>query len=118
MYDALTGEHTATLRPCFSPEESEPLFGFGLSVASNGTQTIVGRAQNNGSPTVVNSVFVFEHACFGDCDQNGRINFADLVSILFRFGEEEVCDNCDTVENREIDFDDLISNLARFGPCG
>ena len=55
-------------------------------------------------------------ACPGDCDGSGEVNFNDLVSMLFRFGESSDVD-CDVTNSGDVDFNDLVAGLFRFGPC-
>ncbi|CAE7897707.1 unnamed protein product [Symbiodinium necroappetens] len=57
-----------------------------------------------------------EKICLGDCDGNGSIDFNDLVSMLFVFGQD-TDDGCDADENATVDFNDLVATLFLFGPC-
>jgi len=54
--------------------------------------------------------------CFGDCDGSGTVDFNDLVSMLFVFGQD-TDDACDADENGVVDFNDLVTALFVFGPC-
>jgi len=54
--------------------------------------------------------------CLGDCDASGTVDFNDLVSMLFFFGQN-TGDTCDTDENGTVDFNDLVAALFLFGPC-
>ena len=54
--------------------------------------------------------------CLGDCDNSGTVDFNDLVSMLFVFGQD-TGDGCDTDESGEVNFNDLVSTLFLFGPC-
>jgi len=54
--------------------------------------------------------------CLGDCDDSGSVDFNDLVSMLFVFGQD-TGDACDTDGSGNIDFNDLVFALFMFGPC-
>jgi len=54
--------------------------------------------------------------CLGDCDGNGIVDFNDLVSMLFVFGQN-TGDECDADGNGIVNFNDLVSTLFLFGPC-
>lgn len=54
-------------------------------------------------------------ACPGDCDDSGAVDFNDLTSILFHFGE--VTPACDADDSGTVDFNDLTTALFLFGPC-
>jgi len=54
--------------------------------------------------------------CPGDCDGSGTVDFNDLVSMLFFFGQD-TGDDCDADESGNVDFNDLVSALFVFGPC-
>jgi len=54
--------------------------------------------------------------CFGDCNDNGIVNFDDLVAMLFQFGND-TGDGCDADESGNVDFNDLVATLFLFGPC-
>ena len=66
-------------------------------------------------PTLIVS-FTESSLCLGDCDDNGEVNFNDLVSMLFLFGTDPG-DGCDADENSTVDFNDLVATLFLFGPC-
>ena len=55
--------------------------------------------------------------CAGDCDGSGTVDFADLVSSLFAFGDPNAPIACDTDGNGSVDFADLVAALFAFGPC-
>lgn len=54
--------------------------------------------------------------CQADCDGSGTVDFNDLVSMLFRFGQSADVD-CDVTNSGEVEFNDLVAALFRFGPC-
>jgi len=54
--------------------------------------------------------------CLGDCDASGSVDFNDLVSMLFEFGNN-TGDACDADESGSVDFNDLVAALFVFGPC-
>jgi len=54
--------------------------------------------------------------CLGDCDGSGAVDFNDLVSMLFEFGND-TGDACDADGSGTIDFNDLVAALFAFGPC-
>jgi len=54
--------------------------------------------------------------CLGDCDDNGTVDFNDLIQMLFVFGTDPG-DGCDANEDSTVDFNDLIATLFLFGPC-
>ncbi|MEQ9617283.1 MAG: hypothetical protein RLN60_04535 [Phycisphaerales bacterium] len=53
--------------------------------------------------------------CAGDCDENGTVDFNDLVCTLFEFGTDNPVSDCD--QSGLVDFNDLICALFAFGPC-
>jgi len=55
--------------------------------------------------------------CLGDCDNSGAVNFNDLVSMLFEFGNTAEDSACDCDESGEINFNDLVCALFVFGSC-
>jgi len=55
--------------------------------------------------------------CRGDCDGSGRIDFNDLVAMLFEFGSTDSSSACDADESGTVDFNDLVSALFAFGDC-
>jgi len=55
--------------------------------------------------------------CAGDCDDSGTVDFNDLVSMLFEFGNTD-SGACDADGSGTIDFNDLVTALFVFGPCG
>jgi len=55
--------------------------------------------------------------CLGDCDDSGTINFNDLVSMLFEFGNPTPSDECNADGVGIVDFNDLVATLFLFGPC-
>ncbi len=54
--------------------------------------------------------------CLGDCDASGAVDFNDLVSMLFAFGQD-TGDACDADESGVVDFNDLVAALFVFGAC-
>jgi len=66
---------------------------------------------NNGIPDTCEATL-----CLGDCDKSGAVDFNDLVSMLFVFGQD-TGDACDADESGTVDFNDLVSALFVFGPC-
>lgn len=54
--------------------------------------------------------------CFGDCDGSGTVDFNDLVTMLFEFGNSDY-GACDADLSGTVDFNDLVSALFLFGPC-
>ncbi|MEQ9616526.1 MAG: FG-GAP-like repeat-containing protein [Phycisphaerales bacterium] len=55
--------------------------------------------------------------CAGDCDSSGAVDFNDLVTMLFLFGDELAPAECDADASGGIDFNDLVATLFLFGPC-
>ena len=57
-----------------------------------------------------------ETNCVADVNDNGSVDFADLVQLLSVFGP---CASCveDLDESGSVDFNDLISMLSFWGPC-
>lgn len=53
--------------------------------------------------------------CLGDCDDSGDVDFNDLTSMLFAFGEDTPA--CDADDSGAVDFNDLTTALFLFGPC-
>jgi len=54
--------------------------------------------------------------CTGDCDDSGTVDFNDLVSMLFEFGNTgDLRCNADGIGT--VNFNDLVSALFLFGPC-
>jgi len=54
--------------------------------------------------------------CIGDCDDSGTVDFNDLVSMLFEFGNTDD-GACNADESGVVDFNDLVAALFLFGPC-
>ncbi|CAE7746791.1 grlQ [Symbiodinium necroappetens] len=54
--------------------------------------------------------------CVGDCDESGTVDFNDLVSMLFEFGNMSDA-RCDADESGSVDFNDLVAALFVFGAC-
>jgi len=54
--------------------------------------------------------------CPGDADDNGVVDFDDLLTTLSDFGP---CDGCpsDFDQNGIVDFDDLLTVVSAYGPC-
>ncbi len=54
--------------------------------------------------------------CPGDVDDNGAVEFDDLLAVLSAFG---LCDGCpeDLDGSGAVDFDDLLTVVGGFGPC-
>lgn len=78
-------------------------------------QTIPGAS--TGTPLELTlTASVVSAPCPGDCDGSGTIDFSDLVSILFAFGEP-ADPACDTDGSGAQDFNDLAATLFLFGPC-
>jgi len=67
----------------------------------------------NPSVFTVGPAIVF---CPGDCNDNGIVNFDDLVAMLFQFGNDPG-NGCDADESGNVDFNDLVAALFVFGPC-
>lgn len=67
--------------------------------------------------TVVIHENVTAETCPGDCDGDGTVAFADLVAMLFVFGESDA-GACDADGSGEVDFNDLVAGLFVFGGCG
>lgn len=56
--------------------------------------------------------------CLGDCNGDGVVNFGDLTSILFAFGNPGGSPaGCDANDDGAINFGDLTAALFAFGPC-
>lgn len=56
--------------------------------------------------------------CLGDCNGDGVVNFGDLTSVLFAFGDASGSPaGCDANEDGSINFGDLTATLFQFGPC-
>jgi len=54
--------------------------------------------------------------CAGDCNDSGAVDFNDLVSMLFEFGNDDA-GACDADGSGTVDFNDLVTALFAFGPC-
>lgn len=54
--------------------------------------------------------------CFADVNENGSVDFPDLIQLLSVFGP---CSSCseDLDESGSVDFTDLITMLSVWGPC-
>ena len=59
---------------------------------------------------------VVAEACPGDCNGNGTVDFADLVAMLFQFGND-TDEGCNANGQGNVDFADLVATLFFFGPC-
>ena len=55
--------------------------------------------------------------CAADCDDNGTVEFNDLICMLFEFGNTGADIRIDCDENGAVEFNDLICALFAFGPC-
>ena len=56
--------------------------------------------------------------CFGDCNEDGVVNFGDLTAMLFAFGNPGGSPaGCDANDDGAINFGDLTAALFMFGPC-
>lgn len=55
--------------------------------------------------------------CAGDCDGNGSVNFNDLTSMLFAFGNTGDNPGCDANGDGSVNFNDLTAALFLFGDC-
>lgn len=56
--------------------------------------------------------------CLGDCNGDGQVNFGDLTSMLFAFGDPGAApEACDANDDGSINFGDLTAALFLFGPC-
>ena len=55
-------------------------------------------------------------SCEGDVDNDGFVNFKDMIQVLERWG---ACSNCaeDVDASGAVDFDDLLSLLSFWGDC-
>jgi hypothetical protein len=103
----------------FSASNGMDLDALGLSVAISGPSMIAGAPNSDsfGRGFHSGSIYVFGSLpCTGDCNFDGTVDFSDLVSILFEFGNEDdgVCDSDNT---GSINFNDLTTTLFLFGPC-
>ncbi len=56
------------------------------------------------------------NVCLGDCDGSGTVDFNDLVSMLFQFGNSDD-GACNADQTGRVDFNDLVTALFLFGPC-
>lgn len=56
-------------------------------------------------------------ACPGDCNDDGSVDFSDLTSMLFAFGDPMPNEGCDANADGAVDFGDLTGALFLFGPC-
>lgn len=111
------------------PDFSSPILDFstGLTAFSNPGFQLPGDgvyfwrvfAENVNGQTIATepsrSFTVGNPVCVGDCDNNGVVDFNDLVAALFRFGQSE--EACDADGNGTVEFNDLTATLFRFGPC-
>ncbi|MEQ9616730.1 MAG: hypothetical protein RLN60_01705 [Phycisphaerales bacterium] len=76
-------------------------------------------AINPSTNTIVGPGEVFPagtEPCTGDCDGSGAVDFNDLVTMLFEFGNSAGPD-CDADDSGAVDFNDLVAALFLFGPC-
>lgn len=56
--------------------------------------------------------------CPGDCNGDGVVNFSDLTSMLFAFGDPDGAPaGCDANDDGSVNFGDLTAALFLFGPC-
>jgi hypothetical protein len=56
--------------------------------------------------------------CLGDCNEDGVVDFGDLTSMLFAFGNPGGSPaGCDANEDGSVNFGDLTAALFTFGPC-
>jgi len=94
---------------------------FGAAVAIDGQRILIGALEdNNKNGFDAGAAYVFEQSspvCPGDCDGSGAIDFNDLVSMLFEFGNPMFGDGCDADASGGVDFNDLVAALFLFGPC-
>ena len=59
---------------------------------------------------------VFEQPCPEDLDNNGSVDFNDILSLLAAWGPCGTCDE-DIDDNGTVDFADLLVMLAAYGDC-
>jgi hypothetical protein len=93
---------------------------FGLGVIGLVDQIVV--RWNDGRTTVLTDVPVNQsvtispgEVCTGDCNGSGSVDFDDLISMLFDFGNTPL--RCDLDMSGNVSFDDAVAALMRFGPC-
>jgi len=55
--------------------------------------------------------------CPGDCDDDGSVNFSDLVAMLGEFGTGGTNPGCDADGSGTVNFSDLVATLGLFGDC-
>ncbi|MEQ9616537.1 MAG: VCBS repeat-containing protein [Phycisphaerales bacterium] len=104
---------------------SEPLFVFAGDVDNDGQGDLItvnstsgARSAESGVPAMPIGVVRQSAApCLGDCDGNGVVEFNDLVSMLFEFGNETAPVECDADASGVVEFNDLVTALFAFGPC-
>lgn len=86
-------------------------------VLPDGRQSLVLVSDNNFNPNGQFTQFLAFaiEGCPSDVDGDGEIGFSDLLTIVARFGTDDV--EADVDADGAVDFDDLLSVLAAWGPC-
>jgi len=112
LFDAQTGQQIAKVLP----DDGAAFDHFGASVAISGTIAVISAIYDGDSGDDSGSAHIFGPTCPGDCDLNSRVDFNDLVTMLFKFGND-TGDACDADGSGTVNFNDLVTALFVFGPC-
>ena len=92
----------------------------GTELAVVGDQILVGCYGDDAAANGAGSIYVFDPsgdacACPADLDENGAVDFTDLVTVLAAWGV--VGDPADLDGSGVVDFGDVLALLAQWGPC-
>jgi len=113
FFDSSTGNQIAKLLPGHGGLADR----FGWSVAIEQGVAAIGALNHDGhNGSNAGAAFIFRSVCQGDCDGSSTVDFNDLVSMLFEFGNN-TGDACDADGSGTVDFNDLVTALFAFGPC-
>jgi len=72
---------------------------------------------NTGQNKAAAMELVVETVCPGDCNNDGMVNFSDLVDMLGEFGTAGSEAGCDANDDGTVNFSDVVDTLGLFGPC-